>query len=252
MPRYALKIDYHGGPYHGWQKQASHVSVQGEIERAVRMLEPQIDRVYGAGRTDAGVHATGQVAHVDLSGDWDGFKLAGALNHFLRPHPIAILAVARVADDFHARFQAVERRYIYKLQSRRAPLTHTAGLVWRVKHPLDVDAMAEGAKHLLGRHDFTTFRSTQCQSNSPVKSLDAVNVAVVDGIIEFELLARSFLHNQVRSIVGTLERVGAGSWEPDRVRTALEACDRAACGPMAPSDGLYLTDIRYDIDPFAP
>jgi tRNA pseudouridine38-40 synthase len=260
MHRYALLIDYHGGPFCGWQRQSGSVpgmapSVQGSIEDALARLTPGSYVVTGAGRTDAGVHATGQVAHVDLARDWDPARLMGAINAHLRPLPIAILQVARVADDFHARFDARERRYLFRLVARRAPATHQAGLVWQVPHRLDLVAMQAGAAQLTGKHDFTTFRSTWCQAQSPVKTLDEVSIteAPVAGGVEyrFVLRARSFLHNQVRSIVGTLEKVGAGSWSPDDVRRALLARDRAACGPVCPPHGLYLTGVGYPADPFA-
>jgi len=250
MPRYALKIEYHGAPFSGWQRQAEHPSVQGAIEAALAMLERDVPSIAAAGRTDAGVHALGQVAHCDMVKDWDAFRLSEALNHHLKPHPVAVVAAARVKNDFHARFSAVERRYIYRMTCRRAPLTHTKGLVWRVPHELDVEAMQEGANHLLGLHDFTTFRASQCQAKSPVKSVDALDMVRHGDEIEFHVRARSFLHNQVRSFVGTLERVGAGAWQPEDVKVALDACDRAACGPVSPPDGLYLAGVGYPDDPF--
>jgi tRNA pseudouridine38-40 synthase len=256
MPRYALLLDYHGGPFAGWQRQSGQRSVQQAVETALRRLEPDAAGIAGAGRTDAGVHASGQVAHCDLSRDWDPFRLAEALNWHLRPDPVAVLAAARVADDFHARFSATERRYLFRLVSRRAPLTHDAGLVWQVRQPLDLASMREGATHLVGRHDFTTFRSAMCQAASPVKTLDEIEIeqTVVPGGSEFRftLRARSFLHNQVRSIVGTLERVGAGAWSPGRVAEALAARNRAECGPVCPPQGLYLVGVSYSLDPFAP
>ncbi|OYX42530.1 MAG: tRNA pseudouridine(38-40) synthase TruA [Rhodobacterales bacterium 32-67-9] len=255
MPRYALKVEYHGGPFAGWQRQSGQPSVQEAVETALRRLEPDAPGIAAAGRTDAGVHATGQVAHCDLAKDWDPFRLSEALNFHLKPAPVAVLTAARVPDDFHARFSAVERRYLFRLIARRAPLTHDAGLAWRVLNPLDADAMRRGAAHLVGHHDFTTFRSTLCQSKSPSKTLDEITIdecANPQGReYRFHLRARSFLHNQVRSIVGTLERVGAGSWAPDAVKAALDARDRAACGPVCPPDGLYLTGVGYRDDPFA-
>jgi tRNA pseudouridine38-40 synthase len=256
MPRFALRIDYHGGPFAGWQRQAGgQVSVQGAVEAALAKLEPGEHTIAAAGRTDAGVHATAQVAHVDLTRDWDPFRLSEALNAHLRPHPVAITACARVPDDFHARFSATGRRYVYRLVARRGPVTHDKGLVWQVLTPLAVDAMRQGAAHLIGHHDFTSFRSTFCQAKSPVKTLDRIDITehAYPGGIEyrFELAARSFLHNQVRSIVGTLERVGAGSWAPDQVGEALAAQNRAACGPVAPPQGLYLVGVGYPVDPFA-
>jgi tRNA pseudouridine38-40 synthase len=255
MPRFALKIDYDGGPFAGWQRQSGQPSVQEAVEAALRRLEPDAPGIAAAGRTDAGVHATGQVAHVDLARDWDPYRLSEALNWHLKPAPVAVIAAARVPDDFHARFSAIERRYLFRLLVRRAPATHDRGLVWQVLRPLDVRAMREGAAQLVGRHDFTTFRSVQCQSASPVKTLDAIEIDEVPlphgQEIRFRLRARSFLHNQVRSMVGTLERVGAGAWAPADVGAALAARDRAACGPVAPPLGLYLTGVRYPTDPFA-
>ncbi len=255
MPRYALKIEYHGGPFAGWQRQAEHPSVQEAVERALRKLEPDAPGIAAAGRTDAGVHAFGQVAQCDLAKDWEPFRLSEALNYHLKPDPVAIVAAARVSDDWHARFSAVERRYLYRLVSRRAPMTHEKGLVWRVTQDLALAPMQEAADHLIGKHDFTTFRSTMCQAESPVKTLDELTVEEVarphGTEFRFHVRARSFLHNQVRSFVGTLERVGAGSWTPGDVRDALMARDRAACGPVAPPDGLYLAAVRYPEDPFA-
>lgn len=258
MPRYALKIEYDGGPFAGWQAQADQPSVQGAIETALAALDPGFRdgaRIAAAGRTDAGVHATAQVAHADLARDWDPFRLAEALNWHLKPAPVAVLAAAPVPEDFHARFSATGRRYLFRLTTRRAPVTHDKGLVWQVAHPLDAEAMRAGAAHLVGLHDFTTFRSSICQAKSPVKTLDDIAITehpIPHGVeYRFHLRARSFLHNQVRSIVGTLERVGAGAWSPDRVAQALAAADRAACGPVCPPQGLYLCGVGYPADPFA-
>ena len=255
MPRYALKIEYHGAPFAGWQAQADQPSVQGAIEAALARLEPGVPRIAAAGRTDAGVHALAQVAHCDMRKDWEPFRLSEALNHHLKPQPVAVVAAARVAEGWHARFSAVERRYLFRLLMRRAPATHDAGLVWQVARDLDLDAMREGARHLIGLHDFTTFRSTMCQSASPLKTLDEIRIERVEGMsgpeLRFALRARSFLHNQVRSIVGTLERVGAGAWAPGDVADALAARDRAACGPVCPPQGLYLAGVGYPDDPFA-
>ncbi|MBT8456995.1 MAG: tRNA pseudouridine(38-40) synthase TruA [Rhodobacteraceae bacterium] len=254
MPRYALKIEYQGAPFAGWQRQRDQKTVQGAVEAALAKLEPGLGSIAAAGRTDAGVHALGQVAHCDLTADWDPFRLSEALNYHLKPDPVAILAVAVVPEDWHARFSAIRREYLFRVVSRRAPLTHDRGLLWRVPHPLDADAMREGAGALLGQHDFTTFRSVMCQADSPIKTLDAIDIETRDypggREYRFTLRARSFLHNQVRSIVGTLERVGAGAWPPERVADALESADRAACGPVAPPDGLYLTSVGYPEDPF--
>ena len=254
MPRYALLIEYDGAPFAGWQRQRDLPSVQGAIEAALERLEPGAHAVAGAGRTDAGVHAEGQVAMVELARDWDPFRLSEALNFHLLPAPVAILRAARAPEGWHPRFDAVERRYTYRIAARRAPLTLRAGRMWQVRGALDADAMAAGAAHLVGRHDFTTFRSVQCQSASPVKTLDAcrVEAAPMPGGTEIalHLRARSFLHAQVRSIAGTLERVGAGAWPPERVGEALRAADRAACGPVAPPQGLVLTGVSYPVDPF--
>ncbi|KQI67797.1 pseudouridine synthase [Loktanella sp. 3ANDIMAR09] len=255
MPRYALKIEYDGTPFSGWQRQADQPSVQAAIETALARLEPGDHRIGAAGRTDTGVHATGQIAHCDLTRDWDPFRLSEALNYHLKPLPVAVLDCAPVADDWHARFSAVERRYLFKLAARRAPLTTAAGTMWRVNHPLDAAAMQAGANHLLGRHDFTTFRAAQCQADSPVRTLDELRIETRDThagqLLHIHVRARSFLHNQVRSFVGTLERVGAGQWHPDDVKTALAARDRSACGPVCPPYGLYLAGVGYPDDPFA-
>ena len=255
MPRYALKVEYNGQPFAGWQRQNDVPSVQGAIEAALSRLEPDVPSIAAAGRTDAGVHARGQVAQCDMTKDWEPFRLSEALNHHLKPVPVAISACARVDDDWHARFSATERRYLFRLVARRAPVTHDAGLVWQVRNPLDVEAMRAGAAHLIGHHDFTTFRSTMCQAKSPVKSLDELSItehAYAEGReYRFVVRARSFLHNQVRSFVGTLERVGAGSWQPEDVRTALNAKKRAACGPVCPPQGLYLDHVTYPNDPFS-
>ncbi|WP_420862491.1 tRNA pseudouridine(38-40) synthase TruA [Algirhabdus cladophorae] len=254
MPRYAFKVDYNGAPFAGWQRQADQPSVQGAIEAALAKLEPETHTIAAAGRTDAGVHAWGQVAHVDLQRDWQPFRLSEALNYHLKPLPVAIVDCAQVSDEWHARFSAFERRYVFRLVTRRAPVTHDAGLVWHVRHDLDLAAMKAGAAQLLGRHDFTTFRSSICQANSPVRTLDALDItahAYAQGTeFRFAVRARSFLHNQVRSFVGTLERVGAGSWTPDDVGAALRAQNRAACGPVCPPHGLYLESVGYQNDPF--
>lgn len=246
MPRFRLDIEYCGTGFAGWQRQDNHLSVQQVIEEAFGRLSEQVTGgVTAAGRTDAGVHASGQVAHVDLTRDWQPYRLCEALNFHLRPHPVAILAVTPVPDSFHARFSAIERRYHYRILNRRAPPTGLSGPVWHVQRPLDVAAMQAGARHLLGHHDFTTFRSRHCQASSPLRTMDEVSVSQQGDEILIICRARSFLHNQVRSIVGTLERVGCGAWQPDDVARALAARDRAACGPVAPPDGLCLTDVRY-------
>jgi tRNA pseudouridine38-40 synthase len=255
MYRYALKIEYHGAPFHGWQRQNDVPSVQGVIEAALAKIEPREHNIAAAGRTDKGVHAIAQVAHCDMERDWTPFRLAEALNYHMKPNPVAIVGCVQVDDTFHARFSAQERRYLFRILVRRAPVALQAGLVWNVKKPLDLDAMREGASHLLGKHDFTTFRSTICQSVTPVKTVDRLDMTWVDTPmgpeVHFDVRARSFLHNQVRSFVGTLERVGAGSLRPEDVKTMLEARDRQACGPVSPPHGLYLSHVGYPVDPFA-
>ncbi|MGH1445763.1 MAG: tRNA pseudouridine(38-40) synthase TruA [Cognatishimia sp.] len=254
MVRIALKVEYNGAPFVGWQRQVDHPSVQGAIEAALAKLEPGEHTIAAAGRTDAGVHALAQVAHCDLQKNWTPFRLSEALNYHLKPNPISIVDAAIANDDWHARFSAVERRYLFRILMRRAPSTHQQGLVWHLKNELDVDAMQEGANRLLGHHDFTTFRSSICQAASPLKTLDELRVERVETLwgpeVHFHVRARSFLHNQVRSFVGTLERVGSGNWTPDDVTAALEAKDRAACGPVSPPQGLYLADVIYPDSPF--
>ncbi|MEB8389011.1 tRNA pseudouridine(38-40) synthase TruA [Rhodobacteraceae bacterium KMM 6894] len=254
MARFALKVEYHGAPFAGWQRQRDQRSVQGAIEAALARLEPGPHTIAAAGRTDAGVHALAQVAQCDLKKDWAPFRLMEALNHHLKPDPVAIVDCAVADEGWHARFSALERQYMFRLLMRRAPATHDAGLVWQVPHVLDHQAMQVGAAHLLGHHDFTTFRSSICQAASPVKTMDEVRIERIEGPggpeLRFHLRARSFLHNQVRSIVGTLERVGRGAWAPDDVRKVLEARDRAACGPVCPPQGLYLAGVVYPDNPF--
>lgn len=254
MPRFALKVEYDGAPFAGWQRQADQPSVQGAIEASLAKLEPGEHTIAAAGRTDAGVHARGQVCHCDLEKDWSPFRLSEALNHHLKPLRVAIVDAAEVEGDWHARFSALERRYLFRLVSRRAPLTLEAGQVWQVKHDLELAPMQAAARHLIGLHDFTTFRSTMCQAASPVKTLDALDISSVETDwgteFQFRLRARSFLHNQVRSFVGTLERVGAGAWGPEDVKQALDTRDRAACGPVSPPQGLYLMGVGYPDDPF--
>lgn len=254
MPRYALRLEYDGRPFAGWQRQDGPASVQQCVEEALGKLGPE-PRIAAAGRTDAGVHATGQVAHADLERAWDPFRLSEALNHHLKPAPIAVTACALVDNDWHARFSAEERRYTFRIIARRAPLALEAGLAWRVPGPLDVAAMKAGATHLVGRHDFTTFRASICQADSPIRTLDKIDFEERPypggQEILLHLAARSFLHNQVRSIAGSLERVGTGAWDPSRIAAALQARDRAACGPVAPPHGLVLTGVGYSPDPFA-
>ena len=255
MPRYALRIEYNGAPFAGWQRQADQPSVQGALEAALAKLEPDVPSVAAAGRTDAGVHDWGQVAQADLQKDWDPFRLSEALNYHLKPAPVAVSACALApTEDWHARFSAVERAYLFRLVTRRAPVTMDAGLVWHVARDLELGPMQEAAAHLIGKHDFTTFRSSICQAASPLKTVDEITITEHDypggSEFRFKVRARSFLHNQVRSFVGTLERVGAGSWAPQRVKDALEARDRSQCGPVCPPEGLALARVTYPVDPF--
>ncbi len=245
MPRYKLTIEYDGGPYVGWQRQDNGPSVQVALEDACAALAEAPCVVHGAGRTDAGVHALGQVAHVDLAKDLPGDTVRDAINHHLRPHPIAVLAAEPAADGFHARFSAVGRAYIYRLIDRRSPLTLERGKAWRTSFALDAEAMHAAAQALAGRHDFSTFRDARCQADDPVKTLDAIAVARLGGEVQVSCAARSFLHRQVRSIVGSLVEVGRGKWSTAAIGRALTAADRAACGPVAPPDGLYLVRVDY-------
>lgn len=249
MPRYKILIEYDGRPYVGWQRQAAHASVQQTIEEAILRLSGEMVSTRGAGRTDAGVHATGQVAHFDLVSAWTGLRLRDGLNAQLRPAPIAILSAEPVADSFDARRSATQRHYIYRVIDRRAPAALDIDRVWDVRKRLDVEAMRQGAAHLIGKHDFTTFRSADCQAKSPLKTLDAIEITRSGDDVRFAVAARSFLHNQVRSMVGTLKKVGEGKWPPDAVRAALEARHRGACGPVAPPGGLYLVRVDYGPPP---
>ena len=245
MARYRLTIEYDGGPFVGWQRQDNGPSVQGALEDAIFKLCGERVTVTGAGRTDAGVHAMGQVAHFDLEKDFAPEKIRDALNHFLRPAPVAVLHAALAAPDFHARFTATARHYLYRIVCRRAPLALERGRVWHVVHDLDAEAMHAAAQALIGQHDFTTFRASECQAKSPIKTLDRLDVRKAADEIEISASARSFLHNQVRSMVGTLKLVGEGKWRVREVADALKACDRARCGPVAPPDGLYLMRVDY-------
>ncbi|NRA30262.1 MAG: tRNA pseudouridine(38-40) synthase TruA [Parvularculaceae bacterium] len=243
--RYRLEIEFDGRPFAGWQRQKNAPSVQQAIEEAALQFAPGEVHCYGAGRTDAGVHAYAMTAHIDIQREMSAFDLNNALNALVRPHPIAVLSAEAVSADFHARFSAAERQYIYRIVGRRPPLALEAGKAWHIPYTIDHDAMREAAQHLIGLHDFTTFRSVQCQSNSPVKTMTEITLTSDGQEVAVFLRAPSFLHNQVRSIVGTLERVGAGRWQPDDVKTALEAADRSRCGPVAPAHGLYFAKAVY-------
>jgi tRNA pseudouridine38-40 synthase len=245
MPRYRITLEYDGQPYCGWQAQANGPSVQSAVEDALTRLTGETARLYGAGRTDAGVHATAQVAHFDLSKPWDSKALRDGLNALLRPAPIAVLEAAETAPDFHARFSATGRRYLYRIANRHVPLALERDRAWWVRRPLDATAMHAAAQRLVGHHDFTTFRSVDCQSASPVKTLDRLAVTRHDEDIHVTAAARSFLHNQVRSLVGSLKLVGQGKWSADDLAQALGARDRRACGPVAPAHGLYLVAVEY-------
>jgi tRNA pseudouridine38-40 synthase len=245
MPRYKLTIEYDGTPFAGWQIQANGPSIQGELARAIEALSGIRAVPRGAGRTDAGVHARGQVAHFDLERDFPADTVCGALNHHLRPAPIAVLDCEIVDETFDARFSAKARHYLYRIVNRRARLALDRDRAWQVAVPLDAAAMHEAAQHLIGRHDFTTFRSAQCQARSPLRTLDKLEAARDGGDIYIAASARSFLHNQVRSMAGSLKLVGEGKWRPEDMRRALEARDRAACGPVAPACGLYFMKVDY-------
>lgn len=245
MTRWKLLIEYDGGPYKGWQAQANGPSVQATLERAVEAFSGEAAPVYGAGRTDTGVHATGQVAHVDLERDWKPDTVRDAINAHLWPEPVSVLSVAREDPAFHARFSAVGRKYLYRILDRRPQPALHRGRVWWIRKALDAEAMHAAAQALVGRHDFTTFRDAQCQAKDPVKSLDVARVSRVGEEVHLVFEARSFLHRQVRSMTGTLVEVGAGRWSAQDLQHALAAADRTRCGPVAPPDGLYLTDVVY-------
>ena len=245
MPRYRLLIEYDGGPFVGWQMQTGGPSVQGVITQAIAAFADEKVTVHGAGRTDAGVHALGQVAHVDLARDWRPDRVRDALNAKLRPNPVAVLAVDKAADSFHARFSAKQRHYLYRIVNRRADLALERNRAWRVPRPLDAAAMHAAAQRLIGRHDFTTFRAADCQAKSPLKTLDRLDVERVGDEVRVHASARSFLHHQVRSMVGSLVVVGEGKWSADDFSATLAARSRAACGPVAPPEGLYLVSVDY-------
>jgi tRNA pseudouridine38-40 synthase len=245
MPRYKLVVEYDGAPFVGWQVQPNGMSVQGVLTAAVTAFCGDTVHVQGAGRTDAGVHALGQVAHIDLATSFPADTVRDAINAHLRPHPVAVLTAEPATDDFDARFSALRRHYLYRVINRRADLTLDVRRAWRAPRPLDARAMHTAAQVLVGRHDFTTFRATECQAKSPVKTLDRLDVEPCGSELRIHASARSFLHHQVRSMVGSLVQVGDGRWSADDLARALAARDRRACGPVAPPDGLYLVGVDY-------
>jgi tRNA pseudouridine38-40 synthase len=245
MPRYKLTLEYDGTPFCGWQRQADRMSVQQALEEAVTRFSGEVVTSQAAGRTDAGVHALAQVAHIDLAKAWDPFRIREALNHHLKPHPVVVVDSVAVGDDFEARFSARARHYEYRILNRRAPAAIARNQVWHVPMPLDIVRMNAAAQLILGQHDFTTFRSAECQAKSPIRTLDAFTVSGDNEVIAICASARSFLHHQVRSMVGSLKLVGMGKWSPADFRAALDAADRRRCGPMAPASGLYLIGVDY-------
>ena len=245
MTRWRLIVEYDGGPFMGWQRQDHGPSVQQALEEALERMTGERAAVHSAGRTDAGVHALAMSAHVDIARPLTEHRLREGVNALVRPHPISVLAVAPAPDDWHARFSCIERRYLYRILNRRAPPALERGRVWHVAVPLDAEAMAEGAAHLVGHHDFTTFRAVQCQSDSPVKTLDRLEVSREGDEIRVHAAARSFLHHQVRSMVGCLALVGRGQWSPADIKSALEARDRTALGLNAPPQGLHFVEAVY-------
>ncbi len=245
MSRYKVTIEYHGSGFVGWQRQKNGPSVQQAVEEAIYRFSGEAVNVFAAGRTDAGVHALGQVAHFDIERHSSPRTVRDAINFYLKPAKVVVVNAEAVPQDFHARFSARERSYLYRITNRRAPLALERGRTWWVPTPLDEALMADAARHLLGHHDFTSFRASNCQATSPVRTLDALDVFREGDEIHVRARARSFLHHQVRSMAGTLKLVGEGKWTADTVRTALEACDRSLAGPTAPAEGLYLTEVKY-------
>ncbi len=245
MPRYKLVIEYDGTPFTGWQRQINGRSVQQAVEEAIERFCGESVRIQCAGRTDAGVHATHQVAQVDLAREWRTDTVRDAVNAHLRPEPVAVVSADLVPDTFNARMSAVKRHYLYRILNRRAPPALELNRVWAVPWRLDAALMHEAAQHLVGRHDFTTFRAAECQASGPVRTLDRLDVSRLGDEIRVSASARSFLHHQVRSMVGTLAQAGAGRWSAADVKAALEARERRRCGPMAPSSGLYLIEVEY-------
>ena len=245
MPRYKLTLEYNGAAFYGWQIQPGDATIQGVLTDAITKINGEPAMVQGAGRTDSGVHALGQVAHVDLLREWDPFVLRNAINAGVRPHKVCVLEVELVPDDFNARFSGTKRHYLYRILNRRAPPTLDLGQVWFVPVELDAAAMHEAAQVLVGHHDFSTFRDSQCQAQSPMRTLDRLDVSRFGEFIETRTESRSFLHSQVRSMVGSLKLVGEGKWTKNDLKRALDAKDRSACGVVAPAEGLYLVRVDY-------
>ncbi|MBT3533347.1 MAG: tRNA pseudouridine(38-40) synthase TruA [Rhodospirillaceae bacterium] len=245
MPRYKLILEYDGKDFVGWQRQANGFAVQQAIEDAIRAFSGQAVTLFGAGRTDSGVHALGQVAHFDLTREFPAAKVQDAINFYLRPNAVTVLDAQAVSENFDARFSATARYYLYRIADQRPPLALRRGRAWHTRGPLDVAAMHTAAQGLLGEHDFTTFRAVQCQAKSPVRTLDVLDVERREGEIHIRAKARSYLHHQIRSIVGSLNLVGLGKWTAKDLVDALVACDRTRCGPVAPAEGLYLTAVNY-------
>jgi tRNA pseudouridine38-40 synthase len=245
MARYKLTIEYDGTKFRGWQIQLTDRTVQGVLTDAIARINGEATMVQGAGRTDSGVHALGQVAHVDLKREWDTFELRNAINAGVRPHKVSVIEAELVGDDFNARFSGTKRHYLYRILNRRSPPTLDEGQVWFVPVNLDANAMHAAAQQLVGHFDFSTFRASECQANSPLRTLGQLDVARYGEFIEIRTSSRSFLHNQVRSMVGSLKYVGEGKWTARDLKAALDAKDRKACGVVAPPEGLYLTQVDY-------
>lgn len=246
MPRYKLLIEYDGTPFHGWQRQNGLVSVQEVLEKALKIGLRHETQVFGSGRTDTGVHAFGQVAHFDTSLELDCFRFLASLNALLRPYPVTIRKIERTTDTFHARFDAVERSYLYVIQNTRFPPALRQNHVWWISIPLDIDSMRKAAELLIGKHDFSTFRASECQAKSPIKTLNTITLEQADDLILIRIKAKSFLHHQVRNIVGSLSLVGRGKWRIQDFKAAFEACDRRRGGPTAPAAGLFFESVRYE------
>ncbi|WP_312139181.1 tRNA pseudouridine(38-40) synthase TruA [Brevundimonas sp.] len=248
MPRYRFTVEYDGASYNGFQAQKDQPTVQGALEAAIKAFSGQDVRIAAAGRTDTGVHATGQTCHVDLDKDWPARTVMNAMNAHMLVERVSVLDCVPVSDDWHARFTANGRKYLYRILNRAGRPAIDQGHVWHVKKELDAEAMHVAAQYLLGQHDFTTFRDAQCQAQSPIKSMDVARVTRVGNEVHLVFEARSFLHRQVRSMTGSLAEVGLGRWSPEQFKAALDAADRIRCGPVAPSDGLYLTGVTYDTE----